>query len=409
MASLLDLATVAPVYRTIASHFETVEDALHLAKTCRTWYAALEELIRAAPPQLNRSIGYETPAHLRIPLMMGVPADQMRYIHSWLVGKHCGAGHLEAAQWLVDQHELNQTGSTVSWIFLGACEAGHLHVAQWMAKRYKITKDDLWTSDGGEEYNVFAAVCEEGHIEIAKWLIKDFDLVASTDVTVIYQALQGTIYNGHIEVAQMLVETFQLEDTKVLATCADALGAACEAGHIDQVQWYLTQYNQTKENMPEPQQRSLFIHACAGGHLNLAKWLDARFNVRKTEARQAYHAACVGGGWLEVMRWVSEEESDFDFDFGSKFILACSCNHLHIAQWIAQRANITRENSMERVLAAFKAACQFGCLETIVWITIHFAIKLSDLASDEYEAYRRARLQHHRKVIEWLEKNGLSE
>jgi len=154
----------------------TWREAVQLASTCKGLWQKVMWMVTQAPPDLEAALDPKTPDRLRIPLLTGLTAEQVRAGNNRALRMACKHGQLEVAQWLTDRFQLTADDARV-WqndAFLWAWEYGHLAMAQWLKDRFQLTIKVPWTHHNG----ALRSACKNGQLAETQWLPVRFELTS---------------------------------------------------------------------------------------------------------------------------------------------------------------------------------------------------------------------------------------
>lgn len=142
----------------------------------------------------------------------------------------CICGHLEIAQWLLNDCGIGCSRTEKYDItFVDVCAGGQLNVAKWLLEiRPEI--DIHYEEDGA-----FSYACEYGHLDVVKWL---WDMCPDIDIRDADEyCFKCACRNGHLEIAKFLLEV--CPDIDVCNEDNVAFTDACEYGHLEVAKWLL--------------------------------------------------------------------------------------------------------------------------------------------------------------------------
>ena len=152
----------------------TWRDAVRLAVTCPQLWPHVELLVALAKPDLAAAVAPTTPDRLRIPLLTGLTAADIRVGNNWALRRACANGHLKVAQWMTATFGLTADDAQAmnNYALKWACARGHLAVAQWLTATFGLTAADARTRNN----YVLREACAHGHLAVAQWLETTFGI-----------------------------------------------------------------------------------------------------------------------------------------------------------------------------------------------------------------------------------------
>lgn len=121
------------------------KDGVRLAASCPMLWREVERLVTLAEADPDVALHKATPDRLRIPLLTGLTAADIRTADNYALRFACFNGHLKVAQWLVKRFGLTAEDARTNdnYALRLACFNGHLGVVQWLEDRFGITKDEI--------------------------------------------------------------------------------------------------------------------------------------------------------------------------------------------------------------------------------------------------------------------------
>jgi len=114
---------------------------------------------------------------------------------------------------------------------------------------------------------------------------------------------------------------------------------------------------------------------CWRGRLAVAQWLADRFQLTAADAR---------AGNNEALRW------------------ACGDGHLATAQWLTERFGLTAADARAFSNNALLGACTNGHLDVVQWLVKRFGLTAADACAEYNGALRFAACNGHWNVVRWL-------
>jgi len=257
----------------------TWREAVQLASTCKGLWQKVMWMVTQAPPDLEAALDPKTPDRLRIPLLTGLTAEQVRADNNKVLRWACKHGQLEVAQWLTDRFQLTADDARAenNEALRLACKYGHLEMAQWLTDRFQLTAEDA----RAHHNEALRMACKYGHLEVAQWLTDRFQLTTKDLWTHHNGVLRWACRHGHLAVAQWLTDRFQLTADDARVWQNDAFLWACEYGHLEVASTCKGLWQEVAWNSE---------------YLAETQWLTVRFELTSDDARmfenEALRMAC---------------------------------------------------------------------------------------------------------------------
>ena len=144
------------------------KEVVQLASTCKGLWQEVAWMVAQTKPDLEAALDPKTPDRLRIPLLTGLTAEQVRADNNQALRWACMNGHLAVAQWLTDRFQLTTDDARAqnNGAFRGACGHGHLEMAQWLTDRFQLTAEDARADNN----YALRWACWNRHLAVAQWL-----------------------------------------------------------------------------------------------------------------------------------------------------------------------------------------------------------------------------------------------
>lgn len=476
----------------------TAREVINFARSCKMLYEKLVVLLQAGKPDSLKATRYTTPNHLRKPLLTGftkrtelieafnqtcrcLDLDLVRWMQEQyrdlkdstickeginiasenshlkvvkflvrqVVMSKQEASHVfviamtnsrfTIAQWIADQCNLTRDDIEVGKNFSRANCLADTPLLQWYAAHFEMTRADLPTTSVKlfhqacshgiarlkwltERFNVpkrdlmhamlFEIVARDGDIEVLKWLAED-NAISDKDMEYhVHHAFITASKNNKLETAKWLCEHYELTKSAQLTKEMGAtISAACENCHIRVAQWLAETFGNPKATI-KTHRHSAFVISARGGYVKEVAWMATYFDLKKEDVMEAFLQACKCSS-QHVAQWLADRynitKADATVAGNDAFTEICERGTLGAAIWFADKLNITREDVLENGCWCFSQACAYGRLEIVKWLASRYELTKEDVAYalSTDEDTTTAATNGHEYVVSWLkEKYG---